>query len=284
MIRSFVHLALQASLIAACGSEGVGDSAERNPERDFADRGEDSDAGSRRNIADAQAGDGGASSECGVHTASATARSARSQGFEGSEDAYFALYDVPCEGADDCIGPCEEAGGTEDMCSSTECVDQLEDLSNCLPPPVWRNLENILFEGSTVLDSAEITLVDTPYHDVLLTEEFKFEIPSDAIIDGIVAEVRRAGSERVAEEQIRLHLDSELAPSERAEPMVWSEDLEWVQYGDENDTWGRGWSTEEINSDGFGLAMALVYTRGAGNARAYVDQVKLTVHYHVECE
>src|SRR5690606_37786594 len=118
-----------------------------------------------------------------------------------------------------------------DMCEASECLDEFGDGLRCLPSTVWRNLDNILFEGATITDAVEITLVASDYHDPLLTSEFKHEIPRGSTIRGIVVELRRAGSDRVADRSIQIMKDGERGTAERAKTALWTTDLSWVSYG-----------------------------------------------------
>jgi hypothetical protein len=221
--------------------------------------------------------------DCGEHVSVRTARRARSSGYSGTEDDYFALYDETCEQASDCVAACEQAGGEQSLCQATECLQEFDAGRSCLPAPVWRNLDNILFEGTTPLDGVEITLVDSEYHDALLTDDFRHEVPQDAEILGITAEVRRGG-DRAADYSVRLLKGGEVGSAERARPEMWTSELTWIPYGDAEDSWGENWKAADVTAEDFGVAIALLYTHDSGNSRAYVDQVRTTVHYRVACE
>jgi hypothetical protein len=216
---------------------------------------------------------------------SSHASHAASSGFTGSEDDYFALYDVPCTASSECSSACEAIGGTVEMCAFSECLEQFEDaVSSCLPPPVWRNLDNIGAAGMTTLDSAELTLVALDYHDLLLTDDLALELPEAATILGISVQVRRAGDERVLDHSVKLQLGGEPVGSEYAKPEPWSMNLDWITYGGSDDLWGRQWSASEVSSPDFGLAIAVQYAADAGNTRAYVEDVNVTVYYEAACD
>lgn len=213
------------------------------------------------------------------------ARRAASKGFSGTEDQYFALYDVECEGVTDCSDACLSAGGIAEMCVESECLEAFgEEPRTCLPAPVWRNLDSILFEATTPLDGIELTMVSTEYHDILLTDEFGLEVPGDATIRGIQVDLLRAGSDRVVDYSVRLESAGEAVPVERAKQDRWTYGLEWVTYGGDADLWGREWTPEVLNATDFGVGLALYYTEASGNTRAYVDRVQVTVHYDAPCE
>ncbi|HEX2734319.1 MAG TPA: hypothetical protein VHM70_22070 [Polyangiaceae bacterium] len=217
--------------------------------------------------------------------ASGSSGHAASSGFAGTEDDYFALYDVPCTASSECAAACEAVGGSEEMCSYSECLDQFDDQPNqCLPAPVWRNLDNIGSGGMTTLDSAEITLVTEEYQDVLLADEFELVIPEGSKIQGIVVELRRAADEYVVDHSIKLELGGEVVGEERAKSDEWSSDLEWITYGGKADLWGREWTVSDLMRADFGVGVALDYTADGGNTRAYVAEVKVSVYYGAECD
>lgn len=235
-----------------------------------------------------QSGEGGAGGmdsavDCGEHVSVRTARRARSSGYTGTEEDYFALYDESCEEAADCARACEAAGGEQAMCDASECVDEFDAGRTCLPAPVWRNLDNILFEGTSLFDGVELTLVDGEYHDLLLTDDFQHEVPPNAEILGITTEVRRGG-DRVADYSVRILKGGSLGEAERARPEVWTPELTWITYGDAEDRWEEDWEAADVTASDFGVAIALTYTHDSGNSRAYVDQVRTTVHYRVACD
>lgn len=229
------------------------------------------------------AGTESVSPECGDHVSVRTARRARSSGYSGTDDDYFALYDEACEATGDCAAPCQAAGGDETMCAASECVEEFSGGASCLPPPVWRNLDNILFEGTTPLDGVELTLVEGEYRDSLLTDDFRHEVPAGAEILGITAEVRRSG-DRAADYSVRILKAGTAGSAERAQAAVWTPELTWITYGGADELWGEDWEAEDVTAEGFGLAISLAYTRDSGNSRAYVDQVRTSVHYRISCE
>jgi hypothetical protein len=178
---------------------------------------------------------------------------------------------------------CSIRGGSEDMCTASECSG-FEDDTRCLPATIWRNLENILFESDDPTQGVTLTVVFHPYRDTLITDDFQLEVPQDAQITGITAEIRRAGDPMISDYSVRLVKDGELLGAERAKPELWTGELQWLTYGGPDDLWGAEWTPADLNSDAFGVALSVAYTMQSGNARAYVDQVRVTVHYQTACE
>ena len=212
-----------------------------------------------------------------------TARRARSTGYSGTPEAYASLFQLPCKDAGECVSACDEAGGEQAMCVASECLASPQGGQDCLPAPVWANLDNIQFEDEPAEQMTQLILVPGDYHDVLLIDHFQLEVPAAATILGITVEIRRAGDDGVADQSVRIVKAGQVGESARALPEVWSRDLTWIGYGGPDDLWGEEWTSENLNAADFGLAFSTAYTRAAGNTRAYVDTARVTVHYEVAC-
>lgn len=212
-----------------------------------------------------------------------TARIARSEGFAGSDDDYAELYAVSCEAAEDCAEACVDRGGEDAMCDESECLESASGSRDCLPPPVWSNLAGIQAESRDTSGAVQLVAVFTPYHDRLLTTDFELEVPENAVIRGLSVDVRRGSLGEVSDDSVRILKGGELGSAERASTLPWGEVLEWASYGGPTDLWGEEWTAADLNGDDFGLALSVVYADRAGNARAYVDQVRVNVHYSIDC-
>jgi hypothetical protein len=212
-----------------------------------------------------------------------TARRARSSGFDGTIEEYIELYDVSCQAVDDCAAACLARGGTEEMCGASECLP-VSAGSQCLPAPVWTNLESIQFEDASTVDSIQLVLVSGSYHDLLLADELGLEVPDGATITGITVEIRKAGDEMVVDDSVRIIKGGELGTAERASSARWPDELTWLSYGGPEDLWGTTWTPADVNAADFGVALSTLYTQTVGNTRAYVDQVRATIHYQTACE
>jgi hypothetical protein len=210
---------------------------------------------------------------------------AASSGFSGSDADYGELYDLPCFSVDDCIAPCSERGGTEAMCAASQCIDSIDDY--CLPATIWSGLGALSAEGTDPYsDAAQLVLVNDPYLDQLLLDDFRFEIPEDAEIRGITVTVRRAGGgpNEAVDAAVRLIKGGTIGMADRSSPEPWSApDFVNVDYGGPNDLWGQTWTAADFNAENFGVALAASYPQTGGNGRGYVDIVYATVHYR-QCE
>jgi hypothetical protein len=213
-------------------------------------------------------------------------RKAESSGFHGTDAQYGELYDTSCFSVDDCVEPCLARGGTEEMCEASDCVDSTSDY--CLPATVWSRLGMLSSEGTDVTrDCAELVLWADPYRDYLRVRDFRLEIPETAEILGINVSVRRAGgtANEAVDAGVRLIKNGVMGSADRSTPTPWSgPELAEVEYGGVDDLWNETWSPADVNSEDFGVALSAAYTQTAGNGRAYVDIVYVTVHYRTMCE
>jgi hypothetical protein len=215
---------------------------------------------------------------------SRSAGRAVSIGFSGTDAEYLELYEVGCNEADACEDACRERGGSEDMCQASECLASPSGDGDCLPAPVWSNLQGIQAESQTIDGAAQLIVVATTYHDLLLTSAFELELPDAAEIRGITVKVRRAGDASISDDAVRIVKSGELAGANRSRSGEWTEALDWITYGGEDDLWGEDWSPADLRADDFGVALSVNYEETVGNARAYVDQVHVTIHYTLACE
>ena len=228
-------------------------------------------------------GTGGQTDPCLQSTEAMLPTVARSATFSGTDSEYSELYNQLCVTKDDCIAPCDERGGTEEFCAAHVCVDSTDDY--CLPPTKWRSVTNALQEGEGQIDAAESSLDagTVGFQDRLILEDFGFSVPNEATIVGVTALARRAysSSEPVVDYSVRLVLDGEEVGADLKRSDAWPEEvLAEDVYGGEAELWGEEWSPEQVNSATFGIAIGALPADGG---RAYIDVVRLIVHYDV-CE
>lgn len=224
-------------------------------------------------------GSAGSCDENVVATEIRNGRRAHSAGFEAGDDKYLELFDVPCGDALTCVEECDQRGGLKAMCIASECLPASESTKSCVPPPIWGSLESIQAEDQSILDMSQIVLVNSSYRDVLVVDDFALDVPAAATIRGITVQVRRSGDASVVDDSVRLVKAGEVVGSEHGTPEAWSDDPEWISYGGEADTWSEDWTAADLNAADFGVGLSAQYTEGAGNTRAYVDQVRVTVSY-----
>jgi hypothetical protein len=166
---------------------------------------------------------------------------------------------------------------------------------SCLPPPYWQAVAGALSASGTIAQAAELVLVALPYNDPLVLSHFAISLPDDAIVTGIEFQVRRATlAGDVVDDTVQVLENGAPIGANHASSDPWpalpgvSTDLTQVgyaRYGGANDTWGVAWTPADLRADGFGLSIAGRYTGpAAGNERAYVDSVRVTVSYTTACD
>ncbi|HKY41081.1 MAG TPA: hypothetical protein VJN18_34345 [Polyangiaceae bacterium] len=218
-----------------------------------------------------------------LDTPARNGRRASSSGFAAGDSSYLEIFDLACDDASTCVDDCVNRGGSDAMCDASECLPAVGAGNACVPAPIWGSLESIQVEDASVFNMAQIVLTTNPYRDVLLVDDFALDVPEGASILGITVEVRRAGDASVTDDSVRLLRGGQLVGVEHGKPDVWSDEPDWVTYGSSDDTWGEVWTPVDVSAEGFGVGLSAQYTEDAGNTRAYIDQVRVTVSYST-CE
>jgi hypothetical protein len=206
------------------------------------------------------------------------ARAARSLGYAGTLDDYSGLYRTKCSGLADCVAACVAAKGTKESCEKgSECIDGIDGL-HCLPPTYWRYEKQALLADG---DTAEQTLVVINYQDALVLTDFGVQLPTNAVVRGITFDVLRSTdmNDMAVDDSVRVLRAGVAVGEDKKLDKPWTSSLAYVSYGDATDTWKTTWSVADVTSPGFGISLAARYLDTAGNARAYVDAVRVTIAY-----
>jgi len=144
----------------------------------------------------------------------------------------------------------------------------------------WANPANIFADdGSNATSSFFNTIFVT---QDLIGRGFGFDIPTNAVIDGIVAQIEVPSSTRWAESNgtVRLQKAGTTVGDNKAGTgsslsNVWT-------YGGEADLWGTTWTPAEINASNFGLVFAATFTSSPNDFSIAVDYMRLTVYWHYD--
>ena len=64
----------------------------------------------------------------------------------------------------------------------------------------------------------------------------------------------------------------------------WPLTLSHVTYGGPDDTWGLSWTAGNLQSSSFGVSIQARYTDTAGDDRAHIDSVRVTIFYSAMCD
>jgi uncharacterized repeat protein (TIGR02543 family) len=127
---------------------------------------------------------------------------------------------------------------------------------------------------------------NNPISHYLKATNFSFAIPSGATIQGIVVEVDRyastgSGGTRVSDNSIRLVKDGTIGGDDKNTGLAWpdSDTDTYQSYGGPTDLWGLNWSSDDINSSGFGVVISARKDNSNNTRNAYVDHIRITVYY-----
>lgn len=142
----------------------------------------------------------------------------------------------------------------------------------------WANPANIFADDG---NSATAAFLGPPTGTVDLDgQTFGFNIPPNAIIDGIKMEIEVPSSNRWAEANgtVRLKkagasIGNNLAGLGSASGIIWT-------YGSATNLWGTTWTPAEINAAGFGATFAAVYSSSGNDFTIGVDFIRITVYWH----
>ncbi len=115
---------------------------------------------------------------------------------------------------------------------------------------------------------------------------YGFAIPSNATIKGIQVAVARSsssngGNNSINDSGLYLLKGGSQVGASRGTTTDWPTSITAATYGGTNDLWGAAWSPSEINSTGFGVALAGYNQSGYGTRTASVDYITVTVYYVV---
>lgn len=142
----------------------------------------------------------------------------------------------------------------------------------------WDNPANIFADDGT---NATAAFLGPPTSTLDLDgQTFGFNIPSNAVIDGIKMEIEVVSSNRWAEANgvVRLKkagvfVGSNQAGLGSAAGLIWT-------YGSATNLWGTTWTPAEINAAGFGVDFSAVYTSSGNDFTIAIDYIRLTVYWH----
>jgi len=143
---------------------------------------------------------------------------------------------------------------------------------------VWANPANIFSDNSS--NATNSFLAPPTFTDELNGATFGFNIPSNAIIDGIKLEMEVPSSTRWAEGNgmVKLKKAGVLAGTNQAG--LGSASSGVYTYGGATNLWGTTWTPAQINASNFGFGFDATYTSSGNDFTIAVDYVRITVYWH----
>ena len=144
----------------------------------------------------------------------------------------------------------------------------------------WLNTGNALLDDGAFATAALSNVdVSSQYLDVT---NFGFSIPNNSIIDGILVEVNRKGTQvtdSIKDTRVRMLDGGVVTSQDKSSAVAWPTVSEYQSYGGASDLWGNFWNPASINASGFGVTIA-VTTAGLAET-ASIDFIRITVYYHL---
>lgn len=138
-------------------------------------------------------------------------------------------------------------------------------------------------------DASNATAAGSDTQDIithyLWATQFGFNIPSSAVINGIVASAKRkkSASGTVNDYSVRLIKNGAVTGDNKADTGTnWPTSLTWKDYGSGSDPWNAGLTPGDVNSNNlFGYAFSAKLVMNAIPPQAAVDNMHITVYYTV---
>lgn len=120
------------------------------------------------------------------------------------------------------------------------------------------------------------------YTDWLRARNFEFDIPIDAIIDGILVEVEWYSEDtNVDDDSIRLVLDGVVQGDDKSmgADVGTVDDDTYAQFGGSTDDWNAGLDYADINNENFGVQISIDNDRTGQSRWVRIDHIRITVFY-----
>lgn len=147
----------------------------------------------------------------------------------------------------------------------------------------WSNIENASGSDDAFAAFDDLEDVVGSHTDYLIVSGFKFSIPAEARILGIEAFIESSDeTESTADHSIRLVKDGIPVGSDYSTgALYFSLNFrdQYNKYGGPTDLWGKDWRPDEINDQGFGIAIAAKRIVTGTPTKGAIDDVRLTVYY-----
>ncbi|MEX2209411.1 MAG: hypothetical protein WD846_00710, partial [Patescibacteria group bacterium] len=116
----------------------------------------------------------------------------------------------------------------------------------------------------------------------LKATDFDFDIPANATVTGIVAEVEAISGftgDDVNDNAVRIVKGGAIGATDRSDPTDWpSFGSTYISHGGSSDLWGETWTPADVNATDFGVAISAI-NNSASNRSAFIEAIRITVHY-----
>ena len=146
----------------------------------------------------------------------------------------------------------------------------------------WVNVGNAVTSDNLYATFGNISGPVGGYTDYLVVKGFGFAIPGGATITGILVEVERSdANSNTSDFQVNIIKNNIIGATNKAVAALWPAADAYQSYGSSSDLWGDTWTATDINSAGFGVAIAAQRGATGGATAGKVDHVRISVTYLV---
>lgn len=134
--------------------------------------------------------------------------------------------------------------------------------------------DNRIFASDDVKSYASASENDLTKELVGLNASIK--VPAGKAIEGIVVEIEKSAGGSIFDGEVALVGPNGIKSDNRAKPDLWPLTDEFILYGSGNDSWGRDWTVDEVNSEEFGVSVK-ADSISSTPQNALVDSIRISV-------
>jgi len=161
----------------------------------------------------------------------------------------------------------------------------VDDNTGSIGTYAWTNPSNAIANGGGTSYAGDMIGAGTYYTHYLKANTFGFNLPSTAVVDGIMVQVVKYDNEdsgRSYDYKVRLVKNNVIGSTDKSNGSFWQGNIpQTVSYGGPVDKWGDSWTYSDINNANFGFVIAGQATLGAILIFNFnVDEIKMKVYYH----
>ncbi len=144
------------------------------------------------------------------------------------------------------------------------------------------------YQNGTTNDSStpNVTTTGTTASNYLVVDGLQFDIPENATIVGVQAFVdkqRNSGATgEVEDNSVRLFVNGVATGTNMALAGSWDTVYLNYEYGGITDTWGTALTPAMVNSNNFGIGLAVQGNVGGADRQANIDYMQMNVYYTVD--
>ena len=143
----------------------------------------------------------------------------------------------------------------------------------------WGFLKNVKVSDGSFAATGDLPSIGN-YSDYIVATDFSFNIPVGSTISGIVVEVERFDVNlTISDYSVRIVKGGTIGSTEKSQGEQYPSIESYTTYGGVKDKWGQTWSSVDINSSGFGVAIASQRT-APGITAGGIDHIQITVYYN----